>query len=706
MAAQALLCILQFEKEYHFLLEDIMNMPIHQEKKKKFIPIAVIAIAGLLYGAFLAELALAAQPEEEKTFTLPTVTVTANKQTEDLQKVPQSITVISGEQAQDAHLTKINDLGLRVPNLIFATGGMQMINLPSMRGVNSNHHSNIPSVIMYIDDVPVSVNAGYVSQLYDIASIEILRGPQGTLYGRNSEGGVIKITTNKPGPGHKGQVTMEAGSKDYLRSMGSLSGELIEGKLFAGGSFQFYGMDGWVKNDFDGDYTDDQKNYSGRGSLRLTPTDDLEVNLTFGMLKYDEGTFGIYDSASYSSRRHTDSQDPGNNRSSFNDQALNVTYKVSPAWTISSVTTRRESTLDYSMDYDFTPAAFFEVEKGDHNLDIGQEFRFTYDQNDLSAVFGAAYNRMDQRVRYDYYNYGMKHSARSKTDSFAGFGQIKIPFAEKWALTAGARVEYYKIRFDDHDLDYSDSDSWTTFSPKLALEYYLFPENSIYLSASRGFRAAGYDTYQGMPGSYKYDEEELWALELGSKNLFWEGKMRLNAALFYHKFHNMQLECYTASAMGPMPTIRNVGSPEAFGGEVELSVMPLAGLELFASTGYTHMRYDDFSDALGDYKDNQIPYVPELTYTLGAQYRHENGFFGRAEVVGATKSYLDSANKGYVPAHALFNVKIGWEFESFDVYIFGNNIFDKRYDYVNAFGGTYGVATEGARFGGMVTYRF
>ena len=102
----------------------------------------------------------AAAEEPEQPVVLPEVRVTANKQSEELQKVPQSISVIEGEQAVDAHITTINELGLRVPNLLFSTGGMQMVNLPTLRGVRSDPHNNVPSVTLYVDDVPVAVNAG------------------------------------------------------------------------------------------------------------------------------------------------------------------------------------------------------------------------------------------------------------------------------------------------------------------------------------------------------------------------------------------------------------------------------------------------------------------------------------------------------------------------------------------------------------------
>lgn len=664
-------------------------------------------LIGIIVAIYLGSSSISSAAEEDiQPYTLPEVRVTVNKIEEDLQKVPESITVFDEQQVSDTGMSDIGDLAVRVPNLSFSTGGLSLINLPVIRGVRSDPHSNVPSVILYIDEVPVAMNAGYIAGLYNAQSIEVLRGPQGTLYGRNAEGGVIKITTLRPGPDTRGGLTLKAGYRGAVQSQANLSGELVEGRLYASGSLQYSAEDGWVKNIYDDKYVDDKRNYSGRGTVRLTPQDDLDISLSFGVVKFDEGTFGMYDRSKPWGKRRTNSQDPGTNDSKFNDQALNVTYRLNPNWTLVSVTTRRESDLDYSMDYDFMPVPGFEVHRTDWSSDIGQEFRLVYDNGAMNAVMGLMYSNTKKKVRYNYYNAGMKHYAKDETQVAAAFTQVKIPFADNWAITLGSRFDYYTSDFNNYDVDYSDDDFWTSFSPKLALEYTITADNMVYASVARGFRAAGYDAYQGRDGHWSFDEEELWAFELGSKNSFWDNKIRLNAALFYNKYQDMQLEVYTSTLMGPMPSIKNVGNPDAYGGELELNIMPVAGLEFFGSMGYTHMRYDNFEDDLGKYNGNKVPYIPEFTYSTGAQYRHETGLYLRAEVLGTTKTYLNSANNGYIPSHAMVNAKIGWEFENINAYFYADNVFDKRYDYVNAFGGTYGVVTAGATYGMIFSYNF
>lgn len=666
----------------------------------------------LLIGALLLSCtSLSARADEpgKEPLQLQTVTVTANKLSEDMQKVPQSISVMDAAEVRDSGIKTVRDLGNRIPNLTFASPGSPMISLPVLRGVQTNPHGNVPGVILYVDDVPVTANLGYVAQLYDIESIEVLRGPQGALYGANAEGGIIKVTTRKPSAQTHGSVGFEAGSKNHVMGTASLSGELIKEVLYAGGAFRYHSIDGWVENDYEGDddFIDNRRSWSGRGTLLFTPTDKLSINLTADGTKFDGGSFGMYLPMPGMDKRHVNVNDSGYNRDGINSQSLTINYELTPHWTFTAVSTRRELNADYDIDYDFMPIKMFEMNRFDNYKSFGQELRATYDNEGYHAVIGGMYSFNERSIKYEYYNANMYHEAKDFTNSYALFGQIKIPFADHWAVTLGGRLEHYRTDFKDNMANFTDSDSWLTFSPKLALEYNFTDENMIYASVSRGFKAGGYDSFQGSSGNYKYDEEELWAVELGTKNLFWDNRIRLNAALFYHKYRDMQMETYYNTPMGPMPAIKNVGDPEAFGGELELSVYPLPGIEIFGSVGYTHMRHDDFKDALGNHTGNHIPYVPEWTYSAGVQYRHEAGFYARAEMNGTSKAYLDSQNDGYIPAHTLFNAKVGWEFENgFDLYAYINNIFDQRYDYVRAFGGTYGVATEGMTCGAGVAYRF
>ena len=694
-------------------------------------------VATALCGLCMAAGCWAGGAQADDELVLPEVTVTANKVREDLQKVPSSVSVMNEDEVRESGVNTLGDLSSRIPNLTIPTGGLSIMQFPTLRGAASIAHSYVPSVITYIDDVPLTNTSGYDAQLYNIESIEVLRGPQGTLYGRNASGGVIKITTKKPSNDPHGEIGFEYGNKQHVKTTVALSGPVVKDVLFANGSFQFFSQRGEVMNDYNGQYIDDKKNYTGRLGFRLTPTDDLDINFQVGMTKYDEGTFGMYSPNSFSQyesmmpgmtqgmfeaaggttqKRHVNSNDPGFNKSAHNEQALSVKYDISPNWTFTSVTTRSEYDIDFDIDYDFTPNLLGDsYGMEDHNksgfYDFGQEFRLAYDKDGMNAVMGLAYANTDRRIRYDYYMAGFpKVDARDITNSYALFGQVKLPFAERWALTLGGRFDYYNTTTHSDLVNmtgatsYRGSDSWTNFSPKVALEYALTDKNMVYASFSEGYKAGGLAAAYATAGHEKYDEEHVYAFEIGSKNLFLQDRLRLNAALFANKYNGMQVEMYTAGMSG---FIQNAGNPWALGAEVEATYALLPNLELFASAGYTHLRFDNIVDEFyGDLNNNHVPYVPEWTYSAGLSYRHESGFYTRWDVTGATKAYLNTDNSGHIPSHTLVNARIGYEIGDFDIYGYVNNMFDKRYDYVGSFGGAYWVATEGIGFGGGVTYRF
>jgi len=639
----------------------------------------------------------------ERSMRLEGITVTATKQEEDVQKIPTSVSAFTDVQLEDAKVDFVQDLAKRVPNLGFYTGGMNLINFPTLRGIRSDPHNNVSSVAMYVDDVPVTSNLGFVSDMYDIERVEVLRGPQGTLYGRSSEGGVINIITKRPDNTPRGSGTLEVGSGYMYHLKGNLAGPLIEDKLYIGIAGNTYKRDGWVKNDFDDDYVDDKKNYSGRGKIRFTPTDDLDITFFASYLKYDEGSFSMYKWPT-DDERHVNTDTPGYNRSSIDDQALHIKYDINKNWSITSVSARRYTDADYMVDYDFSPMKFGETHKYDKYNDLSQEIRLGYTNDGVNFLLGGYYDRFDRRVQYEAIPFKMVTETQDVTDTRSLFAHLKYPIWGGLSVSGGLRYDSYTSDFDSQT--FSDEKDWSSFSPKIALEYAFNDNSMIYASVARGYRAGGFNSYTPPAGKNSFDEEELWAYEIGSKNMLFDNTLKVNLAFFVNDIKDVQVEQYVPTAMNPMPYIDNSGDTRAWGAETEISWMPLDGLKLFASAGYTHMRYGEFEDANGDHEGNRLPYVPDYTYNVGAQYRHSSGFFARGEVLGSSKVYLDSENEHSIPTHATVNGKIGWEFENADVYLFATNLFDKEYDFKGAFGGGYAVASQPRAVGLCLTYHF
>lgn len=663
--------------------------------------------AGLLLGVLLvAQSALAGEAVQNSAHVtrLEPIKVTASKDEEQsVQKVSGSISAYSETEVEEARMQNVQDLSLRVPNLNFYTGGLSLINFPTLRGIRSDPHNNVSAVAMYIDGVPVSSNLGYVSDMYDITRVEVLRGPQGTLYGKSTEGGVINIVTRQPGNDPQAKATLEGGNSRLFNAKASASVPLVNDLLYfevAGSQQQ---RDGWVKNDFDGKNVDDKKNYSGRAKLRYTPIENLDVTLGGSLLKYQEGSFSMYQWPS-SNVRHADTDTPGYNRSKIDEQSLNIKYAIDDKWSLTSVSSRRAVDADYLVDYDFSTAKGWETHKFDQYNDLTQELRLNYSSNGASFLLGGMVDNNRRRVQYELPSMGTVVKTKDVTDTYSIFAHTRQPLVGALSFVGGLRYDAYQTDFSSDT--FSESDSWSSYSPKAGLEYEFTDDNMAYLTASRGFRAAGYNSYTPPAGKNSFKEESLWSYEIGSKNLFFDRSVKLNASIFYNDIKNVQVEQYVNTLFGPMPYIDNAGSTHSYGAELEASWFPLAGLELFGSVGYTHIRYGEFTDALGDHRDNRLPYVPDYTYSLGFDYHHDSGCYIRSELLGTSSAYLDSSNTYKAPAYATVNARLGWASGQYDVYLFGTNLLDRRYDLQGAFGGGYAVASQPLTVGLGLTYHF
>ncbi len=207
---------------------------------------------------------------EQSEVSLDSITVTANKQEENIQDVPTSITAFDELILDDKNIDSVGELTDYVPNLILTYSGISGFARPAMRGILAQSGSGV-STAMFIDGIPVLSGYGYDDTLQNIERIEVLRGPQGTLYGKSAEAGVINIITLQPDNTFRGKVSVDGG-EDYKKDVSlNVSGPIIQDKLFFGLSAQYYEKDGFIKNGYTGDEADNLSHWYGKGQLRWTP---------------------------------------------------------------------------------------------------------------------------------------------------------------------------------------------------------------------------------------------------------------------------------------------------------------------------------------------------------------------------------------------------------------------------------------------------
>lgn len=643
---------------------------------------------------------------------LEAITVTANKVEENVQDVPMGITVFSEQNIEDFNIDSVSGMADFVPNLSVFDNGMSGMNSPSTRGIHAFVESMTVSSGLYVDGVPILSAMGYEDTLLDIERVEVLRGPQGTLYGKNTEAGVINIITRQPDNNFRGKISAEGGVDEKKQATVNLSGPIMRNKLFFSLAGKYYDKDGFIENSVTGDTVDDRNHWYGKGQLRWTPVKNLDVSLILTRFEYDDGAnnMGLTEDGSAMlgltplNNRET-STDVGYNSAEINSQILKVDYSFTDTLKLTSITTNRVYDDDHFADWDFTELKIMEATTDSQYNKLTQELRLYSSMEKLKWLMGIYYDKDDNdlNTQVDFLTSQTTSDRDFEGDGYAVFGQASYPFGEKFSVTAGLRYEKQEVDFTDYVAGIQENETWDEVSPKIALNYLITPEIMTYASVSKGYRSGGFNTYATDPQYMTYDEEKLWSYEVGMKSTMLNRRLIVNGALFYMDIEDMQVN----EAVSPYEAyLTNAAEASAIGGEVDITARLTEFLSLNAGFGYTNIEFDKYKDALGDYEGNKNPYAPEYTFNIGAQYRTPQGFYARCDFIGYGKTYLDKKNEYSRDPYEIVNVKIGYEMEHFDVYLYGKNIFDEEYDTVGIFDGLYTVYSEPREIGAKLTYRF
>jgi iron complex outermembrane receptor protein len=670
-----------------------------------------LLVSGTAMGAESQEDASAKKQAHE----LGSVTVTAQKSEEEAQEVPVSMTVLGENDIEDMGIDSVIDLAHFAPNLMVFAEGVSGMNTPAIRGIHGFVESLTVSSGLFVDGIPILLPAGFEDMLLDIERVEVLRGPQGTLYGKNTEAGAINIITRKPDNDLRGKISVELGTDAKKEVALNLSGPLQKDKLFFGLSGSFYDKEGFIDNTYLDETANDRRHWYGKIYLRWTPVDRLDISFISSLLQYNDGgnsmSLGDYGASLYGlpapQNRIVTSGFTGENESRTYAQALNISYNLSESLTLTSITTRKVYEDVGALDWDFTPAKLMHSYKDSEYSKISQELRLNSTGDKLKWLVGFYYdqdnNDIDASVDSDYPSMVSKTDREIDGNAYAIFGQASYAILPQLSLVMGLRYESQEMDFEDHVSGTVADNSWDDISPKVALEYSFTPDVMAYASVSKGFRSGGFNTYATDPEYTTYDAEKLWSYELGLKSSLLDKRLTVNAAVFFMDIEDMQVN---QSITPYLSYITNAGGASAIGGEIEMRVELFDGLVFNASLGYCDIKFDEFSDAVGDYQDNHAPYAPDYTFNLGAQYRHRLGFFARVDLIGYGKMYFDKANTYSRDAFELVNAKIGYETEDFDIYLYGKNVFDTEYDSIGYYSGYYNIYSEPAEFGLKVVYRF
>ena len=643
-------------------------------------------IAGILAAVLLSAWSLPAGAEE--TYKLDPVLVTAEKRTENVQDVPVSVTAISEQQIKDSGIRSIQDVARQVPNLFIANWGFRGNSYAFIRGIGAVN--NDPAIGFYVDDVNYMDSRVFDTNLFDIERIEVLRGPQGTLYGRNSLGGVVNIVTKKPDNEFHYGLEQTVGNENLYETTLYMRAPLIKDKLFFGVSGTSEQMDGYNTNDFLDKKVDRRRGLNGRMQLRWMPTDKLDVTANVDGEKVNDGVFPLTDMDQADKNPHHVSYNyEGRDKRDTLGSSLRVAYDA-PWFKVTSITAYRGYNDVTRNDQDFTPYDLITAREDIKDRQFTQEFRFASPEGSRPPKWlGGLYLYKKHQDHTLDLNYGqgaadmgmvpmaMTNAADSdiKTYGYAVFGQATYTLFDKLDLTAGLRYEYEKNK-----LDY----------------------------------ASDYDVQRGVA----YKPEYSWNYEVGFKSSWFNNRVNFNTSLFYIDLSDQQVTQVLPTAN---TVIRNAGKSRSMGFEVEASALITEGLLFEGSFGYTDAKYRRYSDKVSgmDYAGNRTPLAPEYTYNLALQYSlpllesfdffHKEDsltWITRAELQGVGKFYWNDANTLKQDPYELVNLRTGLETDNYSITFWAKNVFDKKYNCVAfAFSGSSALAQVGAPRSFGVTFR-
>ncbi|QGZ93802.1 TonB-dependent receptor [Terricaulis silvestris] len=649
---------------------------------------------------------------------LEDIVVTAQRQSQSLQDVPIAVTAVTADELESRGMTDTLSVAMSVPNLSLPENGVSVT--PFLRGVGSNQSNpnDEPSVATYVDGVYIASPTGNIFSFNNIERIEVLKGPQGTLFGRNATGGVIQIVTRDPQQEPLFDASVGYGDYDTTEaslyaSTGLAPNFAVDFAVLYNNNNEGYGRD--INRDADIMMRDE---LAARTKFLWTPGENTEFRLALDYSRLDstgtdyqlaQGVIGADTVSTYPGERRTstDFANTGDNEvygaSLRFDQDLNFARFV-------SISGYRHVVGDFHLDQDASPTPIVQAYINQFAENYSQEFQLLSPEGStIDWLLGAYYFDAD----FAYTPLAIEGFAAApftrvelfgsqNTESQSVYGQVTAPIMADTNLTVGLRYT-----MEDQSTDASvvgdggtvlpwgvlaQSQDFEKLTWRISLDHQFSPTMMGYVSYNRGIKSGGFNMINaGTPG---YDPEILDAYEVGLKNEFFNDTVRLNMAAFFYDYADIQI--FNITGGGAVLT-QNAAAAELYGFDADLDWLVNDRLTLSAGLGLLHSEYTSFPDATftppspldgpqttGDATGNELVNAPGISANLSADYVIPTNS-GEFRLVGAVSyrddTYVSPDNRLTIPAFTVVNATLGWTAPSgrWGAQLWARNLFDEAY---------------------------
>ena len=670
---------------------------------------AAVVAYGLLAAALIPARAFA---QTTVYTTLPTITVTAQKEPQDPQNLPVSITTVLQEALMLGALTSVSQAGWFAPNTFFNEFTARKLSNPRFRGVGASPAN--PGITSYIDGVP-QLNANSSSiELVDVEQIEFVRGPQSALFGRNALGGIINITSARPSlEKWSGSVTGPYGNFSSGDVRGSVSGPVVGDRLGVGVGFGYATREGFTRNDVTGHDLDSRSAVFGRAQVLWKPTSRWEARALFAGERARDGDYALNDlGASRAKPFHAARDVEGFTHRDIMAPTIQAAYAGSKVDFSTTAGFLKWKTEDLT-DLDYTAAPLITRRNAE------EDFQFTEEAHVSSAkaapvvlskrvvmrwqagvfVFTQNYeqdavNTFSPFVLSPFLTFPVsQHSPKSALDDrgIGLYGQGTFTISNKLDLVVGARGDRENKKANLNTfftpqiapaMALTPEKTFSDVSPQFAVTYRVAPRTAVYGTVARGFKAGGFNA-ASPAGTEAYNQEHSWNYEGGVKTSRFNDRLSASVAAFYIDWSDLQVNVPNALVPGQF-FIDNAAGASSKGVEFELHAQPNPNLDFFGGTGFTHARFGSGSVSNGvKVSGNKLANAPAYTADFGIQYsrplRDGLALTARAEAIRYGNYQYDDANTAGQDAYTLTNLRAGMRGKHAFGEVWVRNAFDTRY---------------------------